>query len=148
MVFLHTLQPTYALKRKKRVGRGGKRGTFSGRGTKGQKARAGAKIRPQEREEILKIPKKRGSGFINRPKKFKARIAVINLGTINKHFAQGELVTPKTLTRKGLLDVSHRSATRVKILGAGKLSKKINFSNVFVSEQARAAIESIGGTIT
>lgn len=38
---LHELKPKHKAKKKKRVGRGGKRGTFSGRGVKGQKARAG-----------------------------------------------------------------------------------------------------------
>lgn len=57
---LHQIQPSKKIKKKKRVGRGGKRGTYCGRGIKGQKARAGAKIRPQIRNLIKKIPKVRG----------------------------------------------------------------------------------------
>jgi len=57
---LHQLQPIHKNKVKKRIGRGGKRGTYSGRGQKGQKARAGAKIKPAERELFLKLPKLRG----------------------------------------------------------------------------------------
>ena len=58
---LHELQPFHRLKRKApRVGRGGKRGTTSGKGTKGQKARAGHRIRPAERDLIIRIPKLRG----------------------------------------------------------------------------------------
>ena len=58
---LHELQPFHRLKRKaQRVGRGGKRGTTSGKGTKGQKARAGHRIRPAERDLIIRIPKLRG----------------------------------------------------------------------------------------
>jgi large subunit ribosomal protein L15 len=56
-------------KEKKRVGRGGKRGTYCGRGIKGQKARAGAKIRPALRDFIKKIPKLRGYRFIEKIKK-------------------------------------------------------------------------------
>lgn len=74
---LHELQPFHATKTEKRIGRGGKRGTTSGRGTKGQKARAGHRIRPAERDLIQQLPKKRG--FANKPKgkktekKFKTR---------------------------------------------------------------------------
>ncbi|MCL4405157.1 MAG: hypothetical protein M1361_00055 [Patescibacteria group bacterium] len=59
---LHDLKPRHARFLKKRVGRGGKRGTFSGRGTKGQRARAGHKIRPAERDFIQRLPKLRGVG--------------------------------------------------------------------------------------
>ncbi|HOK35099.1 MAG TPA: hypothetical protein PLL80_00755 [Candidatus Pacearchaeota archaeon] len=57
---LHQIQPTHKPKDKKRIGRGGKRGTYSGKGIKGQTSRAGAKIRPEIRDFIKKIPKKRG----------------------------------------------------------------------------------------
>lgn len=59
---LHTLQPLHALKDKKRIGRGGKRGTYSGRGQKGQRSRAGRKIRPALRDLIQRLPKLRGAG--------------------------------------------------------------------------------------
>jgi len=61
MVQLHNIQPNTKRKTPKRVGRGGKRGTYSGRGLKGQKSRAGRKIRPQLRDIIKRIPKKKGS---------------------------------------------------------------------------------------
>ena len=65
---LHTLQPTHPLKDKKRIGRGGKRGTYSGIGVKGQGARAGNKKRPGMRDLIQQIPKLRGARNIG-PKK-------------------------------------------------------------------------------
>lgn len=65
---LHTLQPTHQLKGKRRIGRGGKRGTYSGRGVKGQGARAGNKIRPGTRDLIQQIPKLRGARNVG-PKK-------------------------------------------------------------------------------
>ena len=46
----------------RRVGRGGKRGKTSGRGTKGQNARSGRKKRPEMRDIIKKLPKRRGYG--------------------------------------------------------------------------------------
>ena len=51
---LHTLKRKTKNKTKKIVGRGGKRGTYSGRGLKGQKARAGRKIRPEFRDLLKK----------------------------------------------------------------------------------------------
>ena len=57
---LHQIQPSHTRKTKRRVGRGGKRGTYCGRGTKGQRARAGKKLKPAIREIIKKIPKLRG----------------------------------------------------------------------------------------
>ncbi len=54
---LHQLQPSHKNRSKKRIGRGGKRGTYSGRGMKGQKARAGRKIRPAIRDLIQSLPK-------------------------------------------------------------------------------------------
>lgn len=70
---LHELRPLTKAKTKKRVGRGGKRGTYSGKGMKGQKARAGRKIRPGYRDLVQRTPKLRGSrnrraGLRNRAK--------------------------------------------------------------------------------
>jgi len=58
---LHELKPTIQNKSKKRIGRGGKRGTYSGRGMKGQKSRAGRKIRPAIRDLMQRTPKLRGA---------------------------------------------------------------------------------------
>jgi len=63
---LHELQPTFPNKDRKRIGRGGKRGTTSGRGQKGQSSRAGHRIRPAERDFIQRLPKLRG--VKNKPK--------------------------------------------------------------------------------
>lgn len=57
---LHELKPIHKRKKPKRIGRGGKRGTYSGRGVKGQKARAGRKLKPIIREIIKRYPKIRG----------------------------------------------------------------------------------------
>ena len=147
MVFLHTLQPTHQSKSKKRIGRGGKRGTYSGKGQKGQRARSGAHIRLAEREMTLKIPKKRGTGFVNRPKKFSGVVMTVNINRIVKSFASGEIVNVKTLAKKGLVTASKRQKIQVKILGTGKLTKKLSFVGVSVSQSARQAIEAAGGTV-
>src|SRR3989344_3053869 len=76
-------------KKTKRIGRGGKRGSFSGRGIKGQKSRAGRRIRPQIRDIIKKIHKRRGYGrsrasAVN-PSKIKP--AIVSLGDLEKKFS-------------------------------------------------------------
>lgn len=65
---IHQLKPIHKIKKKKRVGRGGKRGTYSGRGLKGQKSRAGRKMQPAIREFIKKFPKLRGYRFKSKRK--------------------------------------------------------------------------------
>src|SRR4030043_96678 len=72
---LHQVKPTHRQKNKKRGGRGGKRGTYSGKGIKGQKSRAGHKIRPEIRDFIKKIPKRRGYRF----KAIKPKAEIVNL---------------------------------------------------------------------
>ncbi len=58
----HTLKRKNKNKKSKQVGRGGTRGKTSGRGTKGQNARAGRKKRPELRDFIKRVPKLRGRG--------------------------------------------------------------------------------------
>jgi large subunit ribosomal protein L15 len=58
----HTLVRKTPNKKSKQVGRGGTRGKTSGRGTKGQNARAGRKKRPELRDFIKRVPKLRGRG--------------------------------------------------------------------------------------
>ena len=58
---LHQIIPEHRNATKKRIGRGGKRGTYSGKGIKGQKSRAGSRVRPGTRDLIQQIPKLRGS---------------------------------------------------------------------------------------
>lgn len=60
---LNDLKPIHKNKKRKRVGRGGKRGTYSGRGQKGQLSRAGRKLKPVIREIIKRYPKLRGYKF-------------------------------------------------------------------------------------
>jgi len=61
---IQELKPNCKNKKKKRIGRGGKRGTYCGRGLKGQKSRAGRRIRPAVRDFILRTPKLRGKGNV------------------------------------------------------------------------------------
>ncbi len=138
---LHDLHLTYRPKRAKRVGRGGKRGTFSGRGTKGQSARAGAKIRPAERDIVKKIPKLRGYKF----KSFQIRKAVVNLAAIERCFKEGDTVSPVTLKEAGLVRRINGRLPEVKILGKGALTKRVKFHGVQFSKGAKEKYGQAGG---
>lgn len=142
---IHELRPVHRPKKPKRVGRGGKRGTYSGRGQKGQRARAGAKIKPMERELILRLPKRRGLGF-PRPRKTIPTVTV-PLEVVAKHFREGEVVSPASLVEKGLVDREGGRIPKVKILGSAKLSTRLVVKGCLYSEAAANAIEAAGGTI-
>lgn len=132
----------------RRVGRGqgSKRGKQSGRGGKGQTARAGHKIRPAIRDIIKKLPKRRGYGK-NRARTvnpLRVQPVAFSLSRLDKYFESGASITPASLREKGLLG---RKNTPVKIVG-GESAKKFAFQNVTVTASAKAAIEKAGGTIT
>lgn len=130
-------------KQKKRVGRGGKRGTYSGRGIKGQKARAGRRIRPQLRDVLKKIPKRRGYRF----RVFRKKPSVVNTGILERHFEVGAIISPKTLVEKGLVSAVRKQLPRVKLLGSGTLTKKLLVEHCQVSQSAKEKIEKAGGSI-
>ncbi len=133
---LHEIKPKHKPKPKKRLGRGGKRGTYSGRGIKGQKARAGAKIRPEIRDFIKKIPKKRGYRF----KAIKSKPEVVNLRELERYFQEGEIVSPETLLEKGLVGRIKGRIPEVKILGTGELKKKFKIENCKMSKGAEKVL--------
>lgn len=60
---IHNLKRQHKNKKDRIVGRGGKHAKTSGRGGKGQTARAGNKRRPELRDIIKKLPKNRGYQF-------------------------------------------------------------------------------------
>ncbi len=140
---LHNLQKHSSHRAKKLIGRGGKRGTTSGRGTKGQKARAGNKRRPEMRDIIKKLPKLRGYRF----KSISAKPAVINLAVLDKIFKDGEAITPAILLAKKLIKRERGQDPQVKILATGELTKKLKFANCLVSASAKTKIEQAGGTV-
>jgi len=132
-----------------RVGRGGKRGKTSGRGGKGQTARAGAKMRPEMRDIIKKLPKRRGYGknrgrtvFTMRP-----RPVTVDLSSIEAVFNAGAEITPKVLLSKGLVERHGGRVPSVKIIGGGE-GKKFLIVDCEVSEGAKKVIEKAGGKIS
>lgn len=140
---LHQLKPIHKRKRKKRIGRGGKRGTYSGRGIKGQRARAGAKFQPMIREVIKKYPKLRGYR-----QKVRRRVQVeVNMTTLEEKFKSGEEINPKILIERGIIRKIKGRAPQVKILGKGELKKRLTIEGCKVSKGAKEKIEKAGGII-
>ena len=148
---LHNIKPNTPRKNQKRVGRGGKRGTFSGHGTKGQKGRAGASVKPGFRGGDNRIwqlfPKLRGASKKPGNKKPHAKhkyfqlrhkkSEIINLGELN---AFDGMIEPKTLVDAGIVQSSRNG---VKILGVGKIEKKIQLKGFAVSKTALSLPEEI-----
>jgi large subunit ribosomal protein L15 len=144
-------------KSQKRVGRGGKRGFSSGHGTKGQKGRAGASVKPGFRGGDNRLwqlfPKTRGASkkpgnssphakhryFMLRHDK----LAVVNLNSLNS-FKDGQEITPQVLFNAGLI---YNLKDGVKILGSGQIKRKLSFSGVKMSKSAQEKIEKIGGSV-
>jgi large subunit ribosomal protein L15 len=145
---LHSLSPRTKNTKNAPVGRGGRRGKTSGRGGKGQTARAGHKIRPEMRDIIKKIPKLRGHGK-NRSRTIrinKKSVTPINIAMIEIAYATGETVSPASLLAKGLVRRVKGRAPAIKILGAGPFSKALIVQHCAMSGVAHKALLAAGGT--
>jgi len=140
---LHTLKSIKTFKAKKRIGRGlgSGKGAYSTRGVKGQKARTGGrgglKFKGM-RANLASAPKL--PGFTS----FKEKPATVNISLLEEQFQSGDKVTFDILKKKGLIA---GTAIGVKVLGDGKLTKKLTVVVDAVSAGARAAIEAAGGAV-
>jgi large subunit ribosomal protein L15 len=132
-----------ARKRPRRLGRGTSQGQgkTAGRGTKGQLARNGPGLpgwfEGGQTPLHMRVPKLRG--FKNR---FRTGFVAVNVGRLADYAAEGR-VSPETLAAKGLVG----SDARIKILGEGDLSQKLEVHAHAVSATAKQKIESAGGSI-
>jgi large subunit ribosomal protein L15 len=139
--------PAGARHRRKRVGRGHGSGHVktSGRGQKGQKARAGSSIPAHfeggQTRFATRMPYL--GGFKN---PFRKEYIVVNLSDL-KVFAAGETVTTQSLASHGLIRASQAKGM-LKVLGNGKLNHALNITAHKVSASAREAIEQAGGSVT
>ena len=157
---LNQLKPKTPRKSIKRVGRGGKRGTYSGGGTKGQKSRAGSGVKPGFRGGDNRLwqlfPKQRGAshkvgGAGNDRPQHKHRFfrlhqdkpIVFNLGFFNQ-FTDEELMNTELLHKKGFIP---DMGVKVKILGDGELKRKLEFHGFKLSQKAKDKIMKAGGVI-
>lgn len=154
---INQLKPKTPRTYSKRVGRGGKRGTTSGKGTKGQASRAGAGIKPGFRGGDNRLwqlfPKNRGAskkpGNNSPHRKHRYyqlrhdKASVVNLEAFNV-FDNGAEVTTEALIAKGVI---RSSKGPVKVLGSGNLVKKLTFKGFDFSGSAKEKIAKAGGTI-
>lgn len=143
---MHTLKPVEGARHaKKRVGRGtgSGHGKTSGRGHKGQNSRSGGGVRPAyeggQTPLFKRIPKR---GFTNVNRK---EYAVVNISAFAcTCFEEASVVTPEVLIEKGLI---RKDAKLVKVLGNGKLEKKLVIKAHKFSKSAEKAIVEAGGSI-
>ncbi len=145
MVRQDELSPAPGSRRdRKRVGRGdgSGHGTYSGRGCKGQKSRAGYKMRPGfqggQLPLIKSLPRKRG--FVNI---FRVEYSVVNLDKLNI-FKSGSEVTPEGLAAAGVVKSLRHP---IKILGAGDINHPLLVKANKFSATAKAKIEAAGGKV-
>lgn len=143
---LSTLAPRPGAKHRiKRLGCGESsgHGKTSGKGHKGQKARAGGTIRHGfeggQMPIYRRLPKK---GFSNVD--FALRYAVINVSTINERFEDGTEITEVSLRAAGLIKGRYDG---VKVLGNGEITRKVTVAVDKVSASAREKIEKAGGKV-
>ena len=121
-----------SLKSRKRVGRGGKSGTYSGKGMKGQKSRSGYSRRStwEGGRTTLIAATKKNKGFKSRNPKNQ----VVSLSSLESNFKDGDKITPEILKKAGLInDIS----VPVKILNNGELKKKLEFKDVLMSSTVK-----------
>ncbi|MCA0989425.1 MULTISPECIES: 50S ribosomal protein L15 [Bacillales] len=139
---LHELKPSEgSRKERNRLGRGiaTGNGKTSGRGQKGQKSRSGGGVRPGFEGGQLpifkRLPKR---GFTNMNRK---EFAIVNLESLNR-FEDGTEVSPELLLETGVVS---KEKAGIKILGNGKLDKKLTVKAHKFSASAKEAIEAAGG---
>jgi len=133
-----------ARKDRKRVGRGdgSKKGSFSGRGCKGQKSRSGHRMKPGfeggQLPIIKRLPSKRGFTNI-----FKTEYALVNVGDLAS-FAAGAVVTMEELAKAGII---RETPKPLKILGNGDVTQALTVKASKFSASAKSKIEAAGGKV-
>jgi len=132
----HNLKKNKTNRKAKQVGRGGTRGKTSGRGTKGQNARAGRKKRPEMRDIIKRLPKLRGRGKNSLKTRFE-NIFIVKLSVLEEKFKAGEKINPNILLEKGIIKRRIGKIPAVKILADKEVKKSFVFENVKMSEKVK-----------
>jgi len=130
-------------KKRRRVGRGdgSGRGTYSGRGMKGQRSRSGGKNKLQRRglkQMLQQLPKSRG--FSSQYNSYE----VVNVADLDAAYKEGADVTVASMKKKRMI---HRNIRGIKVLGVGKMTKKLNVYAHSFSKSAKDAITKAGGSV-
>ncbi len=151
---LSSLKPASPRKDRKRVGRGlgSGKGRYSGRGIKGQKARAGSRkmragFEGGQMPVYMRMGKQRGATSKDAMPigPFRTLVYAVNVRDLERRFEEGAEVTPEALASAGLIRNTRRD---VKILGQGELTKKLTVSAHLFSKSAKEKIEGAGGSVT
>ena len=133
----------------KRVGRGmaSGYGKTSGRGNKGQKARAGSRKQATFQGGQMPILRRFPKFGFNNP--FHKEYATINLGDIEKFIASGKIDAAKEITIDSLMaaKIINRKLDGLKILAKGEIKSSVNIVADKWSKAAEAAIVKAGGSI-
>lgn len=141
---IHNLKRDHKNKKDRLVGRGGKHAKTSGRGGKGQTARAGNKRRPELRDIIKKLPKNRGYKFNS----FVVKPVNVSLDKISKVFQSGAEINPEKLLENKLIKKVKGCIPKVKILNSkDDFNIKIKISKCFVSDTVKEKVLKAGGEI-
>jgi large subunit ribosomal protein L15 len=140
----NTIKPAAGSRKSiKRIGRGGKRGTYAGRGVKGQKARTGGGVRigfsGGQTPILMQLPKLKGFRNPN-----KVTYAPINVSQLEARFQDGDTVDVQALMAKNIM----RKEMPVKLLGTGDLKKKLTITVALASKTAIEKVEKAGGSVT
>lgn len=136
------------VKKRKCIGRGGERGGTAGRGTKGQRARTSGNARPAfeggQMPLYRRLPKR---GFDN--SEFRRSFVTIGLDRLDKCFNDGDTVNKEILVERGIIKINKGGiggvSVGLKVLGNGKLTKKLMVQADAFSVSAKKAIEDCGG---
>ncbi|MFZ2072156.1 MAG: uL15 family ribosomal protein [Minisyncoccia bacterium] len=141
---IHNLKRQHKNKKDRIVGRGGKHAKTSGRGGKGQTARAGNKRRPELRDIIKKLPKNRGYRFNS----FQVKPVAVSLDKIVIAYKDGGNVNPTSLLEAKVISKKKGFIPKVKILtGKKDFNIKVKISKCLVSDSAKEKIVKAGGEI-
>ncbi|MGH2458912.1 MAG: 50S ribosomal protein L15 [Chloroflexota bacterium] len=140
---LHAAPASRRAHRRLGRGHGSGRGKTAGRGTKGQKARAGGGVpgyfEGGQNALVHRMPVKRGLHFRSVPNKVKP--VTVNLRQLSR-FAANQTVDLDALVAANLIQ---KSARKVKVLSDGELSQPLTVAAHYFSASARAKIEAAGG---
>jgi len=144
-MLINTLQLKNKKKKRKTIGRGGKKGTYSGKGNKGQKARSGAHVDPLfegGRSTLIDHMKKK-KGF----KALDKKLATVSLAKLENKFPDGAVINKAALIKSKIVDRID-AEKGIKILGGDKITKKFTIDKgIKLSASAKAAIEKSGGKV-
>ena len=142
---INTLKLNHKRKKRKTIGRGGKKGTYSGKGNNGPKARSGAHVNPLfegGRSTLIDHMKKK-RGF----KALKDKLATVSLAKIEKKFKDGDVINKEALIKARFVDKID-AKEGIKILGGDAVTKKFTIANeIKLSASSKKAVEKAGGKI-